>query len=343
MKKISMRDIAKELNVSTTTVSFVVNGKHKAMGISDETAQRVNELIGEKGYNPNTTARTLRTGKSNTIALIVEDISNSFFASIAKGIETEAHKNNYKIFYGSTDNNNEIADALFTSMKNSAVDGFIITPTKGMAEQIKKLKKEHIPFILIDRLIPDIETDYVILDNYQGAYDLTQHLIDNGYRKIGFVTLSDGMSQMENRKKGFFSALQDAQIDTLEKTILEVSYQDTDEFIIQALQKYLQNNKNLDALFFATNYLGISGLEAIQKNNLTIPNDIAVVSFDDHVLFRLTVPSITVAAQPIEEIATKSIELLLKNINKGKKQLKPVGIIVKPEIIIRNSSAKKVI
>jgi LacI family transcriptional regulator len=338
-----MRDIAKELNVSTTTVSFVVNGKHKAMGISDETAQRVNELIEEKGYNPNTTARTLRTGKSNTIALIVEDISNSFFASIAKGIETEAHKNNYKIFYGSTDNNNEIADALFTSMKNSAVDGFIITPTKGMAEQIKKLKKEHIPFILIDRLIPDIETDYVILDNYQGAYDLTQHLIDNGYRKIGFVTLSDGMSQMENRKKGFFNALQDAQIDTLEKTILEVSYQDTDEFIIQALQKYLQNNKNLDALFFATNYLGISGLEAIQKNNLTIPSDIAVVSFDDHVLFRLTVPSITVVAQPIEEIATKSIELLLKNINKGKKQLKPVGIIVKPEIIIRNSSAKKAI
>lgn len=341
MKKISMQDIAKELNVSTTTVSFVVNGKHKAMGISDETAQRVNELVEKKGYNPNTSARTLRTGKSNTIALIVEDISNTFFASIAKGIEKEAHKNNYKIFYGSTDNNDDIADALFMTMKNSAVDGFIITPTKGMTEQIKKLKKEHIPFILIDRLIADIETDYVILDNYQGAYDLTQHLIDNGYRKIGFVTLSEGMSQMEHRQKGFLSALAAAQIDLSENAILEVSYQDTEDAIIEAIQQYLTCNKNLDALFFATNYLGISGLEAIKKNNLTIPTDIAVVSFDNHVLFRLIVPSITVAAQPIEEIATKSIELLLKNINKGKKQLKPVGIVIKPEIIIRNSSAQK--
>jgi LacI family transcriptional regulator len=341
MKRISIQDIAKELNLSTTTVSFVVNGKHKAMGISDETAQRVNELVEKRGYNPNTSARTLRTGKSNTIALIVEDISNTFFASIAKGIETGAHKNSYKIFYGSTDDNNDIADALFMTMKNSAVDGFIITPTKGMAEQIKKLKKEHIPFILIDRLIQDIETDYVILDNHRGAYDLTKHLIDNGYRKIGFVTLIGGMSQMENRKNGFFSALNDAQIGISENAVLEVSYQDTEDSIIEAIQEYLERNKNLDALFFATNYLGISGLEAIQKNNLTIPKDIAVVSFDDNVLFRLIVPSITVAAQPIEEIATKSIELLLKNINKGKKPLKPVGIIIKPEIIIRNSSAQK--
>ena len=342
MKRISMQDIAKELNLSTTTVSFVVNGKHKAMGISDETAQRVNELIEKRGYNPNTSARTLRTGKSNTIALIVEDISNTFFASIAKGIEREAHKNSYKIFYGSTDNDNDIADALFMSMKSSAVDGFIITPTKGMAEQIKKLKKEHIPFILIDRLIPDIETDYVILDNYRGAYDLTKHLIDNGYRRIGFVTLLEGMSQMENRKKGFFSALHDAQIGTLQNAVLEVSYQDTHEFIIEALQKYLQHNKNLDSLFFATNYLAILGLEALQKSNLTIPTDIAVVSFDDNTLFRLIVPSITVVAQPIEAIATKSIELLLKNINKGKKQLKPVGVIIQPELIIRNSSTQKI-
>lgn len=337
-----MQDIAKELNLSTTTVSFVVNGKHKAMAISDETAQRVNELIEKRGYNPNTSARTLRTGKSNTIALIVEDISNTFFASIAKGIEREAHKNSYKIFYGSTDNDNDIADALFMSMKSSAVDGFIITPTKGMAEQIKKLKKEHIPFILIDRLIPDIETDYVILDNYRGAYDLTKHLIDNGYRRIGFVTLLEGMSQMENRKKGFFSALHDAQIGTLQNAVLEVSYQDTHEFIIEALQKYLQHNKNLDSLFFATNYLAILGLEALQKSNLTIPTDIAVVSFDDNTLFRLIVPSITVVAQPIEAIATKSIELLLKNINKGKKQLKPVGVIIQPELIIRNSSTQKI-
>lgn len=336
-----MKDIAKELNISITTVSFVVNGKNEEKGISTETTKKVNELIKKRGFNPNASARALRTGKSHTIVLIVEDISNSFFGSIAKYIEAEAHKSGYKIFYGSTDNINSIAESLITNMKNSAVDGFIITPTKNLVEQITILKKENIPFVLIDRIIPGVEANSVTIDNYLGAYNLTKHLVDNGYKHIGFVTISEGMSQMEDRKSGYLNALKTNKHQPLECALLEVFFQATDLSVIESIQQFLNKNQKLDALFFATNYLGINGLEALQKSNINIPKDIAVVSFDDNTLFRLTTPSITVAAQPVEQIASSSIDLLINSINKKGKVPQPIGVVLKPQIILRNSSPKK--
>jgi LacI family transcriptional regulator len=338
MKKVSMKNIAKELNVSVTTVSFIVNGKNKEKGISDATTKKVKDLIKKRGFNPNATARTLRTGKSNTIVLIVEDIANSFFSNIAKNIEAAAHKNGYKIFYGSTDNNNYTSESLILNMKNSGVDGFIITPTNSLSDEILNLKNENIPFVLIDRVIPGIETNNVTLDNFNGAFELTKHLIDNGYERIGFITISEGMSQMNDRKRGYQAALKRKK---LKESYLEVKFQDDKLFVIDRIIKYLKDNKELDSLFFATNYLGIYGLEALQKNKLKIPNDIAVVSFDDNTLFKLNTPSITVASQPIEEIAATSIELLLKNINKKGKAPKCVSVLLKPTIIIRNSSTRK--
>ena len=337
-RKVSMKDIAKELNLSITTVSFVVNGKCES--ISPATVKKVKALIKKRGFNPNSAARILRTGQSKTIGLIVEDIGNYFFGNIAKIIEIEAHKNGYNVFFSSTENNDDNARALINKMKNSSVDGFIITATKGIKDEIAKFKNENLPFVLIDRLIPGIDSNYVVLDNYKGAYDLTKHLLGNGYKKIGFVSISEGMSQMIDRKKGFIDAMADSNISVPAKTILEVPFKGNEK-TLQAIKIYINKNPELDALFFATNYLGVLGIEALQQNNLKIPEDIAVVSFDDNDLFRLLTPSITVAAQPIHELATKSIELLLKIIKKEQKQGAPVKQVVKPDIIIRNSSPKK--
>jgi len=341
MKKISMKDIAQELNTSITTVSFVINGKSAEMGISPATEKKVRDLIKKRGFNPNSAARMLRTGKSKTIGLIVEDIGNYFFGNIAKIIEVEANKNGYSVFFSSTENNDDTARQLINKMRNSSVDGYIITATQGIREEILKLKKENVPFVLIDRLIPDVETNYVILDNYAGSYNLTRHLIDNGYRKIGFISIFSEMSMMTEREKGFQQAMTDAKLPVPTKSTLKVNFSDNEEKIIKAITKYVKANPQLDALFFATNYLGVMGIEALQKCKLKIPTDIAVVSFDDNDLFRLLSPSITVAAQPIREIATQSIELLLKVIKKEQKQSMTVGEIIKPEIIIRESSPKR--
>lgn len=342
-KKISMKDIARELNISITTVSFVVNGKSEQKSISAATVKKVNDLIKKRGFNPNSAARILRTGKSKTIGLIVEDISNHFFGSVAKVIELEAHKNGYNIFFSSTENNDNTAIELINKMKNSSVDGFIITATKGLKNEIKKLKKENIPFVLLDRLVPGIDANNVMLDNYKGAAELTRHLLKNGYSKIGFISILSGMSQMVDRKKGVLDTLADANIITPEEAILEISFGETDENNINAIKEYLTSNTELDALFFATNYLGVFGIEALQRSNLKIPSDIAVVCFDDNDMFRLLTPSITVAAQPIKEIAKHSIDLLLSIINNGQSQHKPIGAIISPIIIIRDSSPKKAV
>ncbi len=283
----------------------------------------------------------LRTGKSQTLGLIVEDIGNYFFGNIAKIVEIEAHKNGYSVFFSSTEGNDNTARDLINKMKNSSVDGYIITATDGLKDELTKLKKENVPFVLLDRLMPEIETNYVILDNYNGAYDLTKHLLDNGYTKIGFISIVKGMSQMLDRKKGFIDALTQAKILFPLKTILEVPFEETDENIIATITKYLAKNPKLEALFFATNYLGVMGIEALQRSNLKIPADIAMVCFDDNDLFRLFTPSITVASQPIKELATQSIDLLLKIIKKEKKQTKPIGKIIQPVIIVRDSSPKK--
>ena len=339
MKKISMNDIAKELGLSTTTVSFVINHKAEEMGISEETVKKVNALIKKKGYKPNNAARVLRTGKSNTLALIVEDIGNSFFANIAKIVEMVANKNGYKVFFSSTESDNQIAKSLISVMKQSSVDGFIITATIGLDEEIQRLKKEEIPFVLIDRIIPEISTDSVIIDNFFGGYQLTQHLITQGYKKIAFVTITNGMSQMDDRRLGYIKALEDAKLST--DYVLEVPIVDnTNTEQLGIISNYLKEHAELDAVFFATNYLGILGIEAFKENKIQIGKDVAMVSFDDHDLYRLMNPTITVAAQPIEEIGSRAIAILLKKLKKGYTILPPINEVLAPKIIIRESTPK---
>jgi LacI family transcriptional regulator len=338
MKKVSMKDIAKELNTSITTVSFVINGKSEAMGISPATEKKVRDLIKKREFNPNSAARMLRTGKSKTLGLIVEDIGNFFFGNIAKIIEIEANKNGYNVFFSSTENNDETAKKLINKMRNSSVDGYIITATQGLKEEVIKLGRENIPFVLIDRLIPDLEANYVILDNYQGSYNLAKHLIERGYKNIGFISIYSEMSMMTEREKGFISAINDGGTDTIQMHSLKIEFGSSE---VKTISEFLKTNTALDALFFATNYLGVMGIEALQKCKIRIPQDIAVVSFDDNDLFRLLTPSITVASQPIKEMATKSIEMLLRIIKKEQKLNDNRGHIIKPEIIVRESSPQK--
>jgi LacI family transcriptional regulator len=204
-------------------------------------------------------------------------------------------------------------------MRNSSVDGLIITPTKGLKDELNKLSSDHVPYVLFDRQVDEVDANYVVLNNHQGAYELTKHLISNGYEDIGFVSIVSEMSQMEEREKGYRDAMQDAGLN-VDKS---------------------QKRKGLDALFFATNYLGVFGIEALKKVKIKIPYDMAVVSFDDNDLFRLFTPSITVAAQPIREIAVAAIDLLLALIQSGAKGIESTGKIISPVLIQRESSPQK--
>ncbi|MEY3432697.1 MAG: hypothetical protein RL131_633, partial [Bacteroidota bacterium] len=299
-KKISIKDIARELNISTTTVSFVINGKSEEMGISPATSSKVMKLIREKNYTPSNAARFLRTGKSNTIGLIVEDLGNYFFGNVAKVIELEASNRGYNVFLSSTDNNPLLAKQLIRKMRNSSVDGLIITPTHGLKDELTRLVNDQIPFVLLDRLVPGIDANHVILDNYKGAYTLTRHLIEKGYKKIGFITIVSNMSMMAERERGYREAIFNNGMHIDELNILKLIFDDQSSEGIEKISEFLRSHRDLDALFFATNYLGVLGLEAMKQVGIEIPKHMGVVSFDDNDLFRLNSPSITVASQPIQ-------------------------------------------
>ncbi|MEQ9440856.1 MAG: substrate-binding domain-containing protein [Cyclobacteriaceae bacterium] len=336
--KVSINDIASKLNVSKTTISFILNGKAKEKRISDKLVARVLETVAELGYQPNQFAKGLRTGRTNIIGLMVEDISNPFFASIAKEIEEKAYRNHYKIVYCSTENDRDRGRDFLTMFTTLGVDGCIIAPTMGMEEDIKKLVDHGMDVVLFDRKFRNMSTDVVMVNNEGGTHSAVKHLVERGYKNIAFVALALGKPEKEERIMGFKDAMSDYGLDSY---IFPLPFKPHYQEYVEKIRDIIEANKHLDAIIFGTNYLGISGLEAIRNLELKIPDDLAIVSFDDHDLFRIHNPAITVIAQPIEEISQTVINTLLERLQNVEKQKAKKTITLSTSLIIRESTRIK--
>lgn len=337
-KKLSIVDIAKQLNVSPTTISFILNGKAKEKRISDELVEHVLKQIEIIGYKPNSLAQSLRTGKTNIIGLMVEDIANPFFANVARLIEEKAYKNGYKIIYCSTDNDTEKTKDLLNMLSERHVDGYIISPPEGIESDVNLLIENNSPVILFDRYLPNTLADYVGINNEESAYGATVHLINNGYKEIAFVTLDSLQSQMQDRLKGYERAINEY---GLNQHVKEISYHQNIETINRHIMNFFERKKNVDAVFFGTNYLGVSGLKVIKEMGIRVPEDLAIVAYDDHSLFELHSPSVTAIAQPIEEISERLITSLLNRLNASVKIKKAKTDVLSTTLIQRGSSVKK--
>jgi LacI family transcriptional regulator len=278
-KKLSIVDIAQELNISKTTVSFILNGRAQEKRISPELVDRVLKYVEEVGYRPNSLAKSLRTGKSNIIGLMVEDISNPFFASIARLIEDRAYKNGYKIIYCSTDNDTLKTRELINMFRDRHVDGYIIAPPEGIEDDINSLLKDGMPVVLFDRHLPNVSTDCVEIDNLLSTYNATKHLIEQGYKNIAFITFASGQTQMQARLQGYYNALNES---GYKPVVQEIVFNQNEDLIIAPLTTFLKKNKNLDAVFFGTNHVGTCGLKVINSLGIKVPTDLALVSFDDY-------------------------------------------------------------
>ena len=313
MKGISIKDIAQQAGVSPTTVSFVLNGKGKEKRISEQVSKRILKIAGKLKYKPNQLARGLRTGKTKTIGLIVEDIANNFFANVAKVVEDEADKYGYKVLFGSTEDDEEKARGLLEVLRYRQVDGYIITPTLNLDKDIATLQK---PVVLMDRYFPNVkDSSYVVVDNYQGAMTAVDHLVAQGYKHIGIITTTSHQIQMQQRLEGFNAALKKHGLPAGKNVIKRLPFDLDRPGYTQEITKYLQNNRELDAVFFATNYLGICGIESIRSLGLQIGAELGMVSFDDHDIFRLLSPAVTCVAQPVEEIGRTLIRILMEELD----------------------------
>ncbi|MFT3827376.1 MAG: substrate-binding domain-containing protein [Chitinophagaceae bacterium] len=316
IKRVSLKDIANMVGVSPSTVSFVLNGKAKKMRISEAKASKILEIAHREGYQPNQAAVSLRTGKSNLLGLVVETISGNFFASLAKVIEDEAAEFGYRVVYCSTENNADKGQELIKMLSQRQVDGYIITPALGMEKDIRDLVAMRRPVVLMDSYIPDVNVPYVLVDNY-GAVEIgMEHLIAKGYRRIGFITVDLDLIQLEKRNAAYYECLKKHAIPADDSLILKLSYRHNAQEAISYISSFIRNTKDLDVLFFATNYLGLLGLESIQQLNVNLPSDLAMISFDDHEVFRLFPRGITSIRQPVEEIARTAVHLLMEQMGK---------------------------
>jgi LacI family transcriptional regulator len=336
MKKITIKDIATEAKVSISTVSFVINGKGEKMGISAAVIKKVQDVAENLNYRPSMIATSLRTGKTRSIGLIVEDISNQFFSDLARVIEDEAKNIDYRVFYCSTGDDDERSEELISSLLQANVDGFIITPTQNLEDKIELLLKLKKPVVLIDRYFPGQRVSHVVMDNYEAANSATKFLMNKGCKNIAVVNNTSEMIQMKLREDGYRDALKEEGVYN-EELVLHVDYHSNEETRIASLLSFFQKNPKIDAVLFLANYMGLAGLQVFRKIGISIPDDISVISFDDHDSFKLHTPTITVIAQPIEDIAIKSIQLLMSQMTsmetfKIEKSLKKGNLIVRESV-----------
>lgn len=335
MKQLSIKDIARLAGVVPSTVSFVINGKEKEMRISEEMAKKIRKIIKETGYVPNRSAASLRTGKTHVIGLIVEDISNRFFASLAKAIEDIAYQVGYRLVYCSTENDDKKGTELIR-MLHKQVDGFIVTPTTGMKEEMIKLKKAKKPVVLLDRYFTDVDIPSVLVDNKKGIQSGVELLAGKGYQKIAFIITALEQMQMKDRLNAFKESAKAHEL-LFPELILELPFAAEEDAYEKGIKEFLTQHHHVDAIFFATNYLAIQGLKVLQELKWKIPSRVGVLSFDDHEIFKLYTPAITSISQPIAAIAREGIENLRLQMNAQKvpavkELLLPSALIVRKSV-----------
>jgi LacI family transcriptional regulator len=314
MKRIFLKDIAKDLKVSKTTVSLVLNNKGDDNKISKETQEKIFSYAKKHNYVPNQLARGLSRGKSETLGLIIPNISDIFYAKIASCVERKAKEFGYTVIFSSSDEDPEKETELIRSMLNRQVEGLIIASTQKNQREIKALKKIDYPFVLIDRHYPGSESDYVVVDNFNGTKKATEHLLKLGSRKIGFVTLRPGLEAIKQRLLGYQDALRRARIRPVKKLVKELSTRGYTQEMHKAIGELISLSNPVDAIVFSTHYLTAIGLRELKKIGINVPGDVAIVSFDEMSAFDLIDPPITSVIQPVTDIGNEAVDILIKKI-----------------------------
>jgi len=328
---VSIKEVAAAAGVSTATVSRVLsNGLH----VRPEVRERVLATVERLGYRPNLVARSLRSQQSSTIGLIVSDISNPFFTAISRAVEDTAYEQGFSVLLCNTDENPEKEAIYLNLMRDTAVAGAIMSPTRKTVANFAE-SNLPLPIVVVDRFISNGDVDTVLLDNVDAAYRLITHLIERGYRRI--AALCSEMSTGLERQVGYEKALRAHGLAPKSEYMKYVPPKS--EAGYAATLKMLDVAEPPDALFTINSLIAEGALQAIRERNLTIPDDIALVTFDDTTWSSLVQPPITLIAQPTYEIGKTAAELLIQRIADPGRPTRQV--ILKGQLLVRGSSAPR--
>lgn len=314
MARVSIKDIAERLNVSASTVSFVLNGKEKEMKISKEMAERVRNMAKELNYTPNMAARSLRTNKTKTIGLIVADISSPFFSKLARHIENIASKKKYQVIFGSSDESQEKFETLCDVFIGKGVDGMIVVPPLGGKCALQKLIDYKMPLVVVDREAEQLPINTVMMDNHEAAYLLTKHLIEQGEKKIGLIGHNRSFSNVIARHSGYLKALQEYGHTMDDELTQFVSLDGFAEENRKALDILLA--KDIDSILFATNKTGRQTLHLLKQKGLI--NSLRYASIDLFEECELSDITLCSIEQPLDIMSEKALAILFEQIENPK-------------------------
>lgn len=333
MPKVTIYDVAKRAGVSAATVSKVLNGTGR---ISQETSQRILAAIDELRYRPSLIASALKKQQTFSVGLLVPDITNPFYAALARAVEDHALSHNYSVLMCSTDNTAEREERQLERFLRQQLDGLIVATSEAMRlEFLATLRDSQIRVVFIDRVVPNIPYPVIATDHYRGSYLATRHLIDLGHRNIAIFLEPLTLHSSLERLRGFVTALeeQDLRFDNTsmfsEGFGVESGYR-----LAQRLLAQYSEQRMPTAIFAATDQLAIGALQHFHEKGIGVPEQISIIGYDDIQMAKMVSPPLTTVAQPIAEIGRQAFELLV-----SKQALSPTTTLLSPHVIVRTSTS----
>lgn len=340
MKKDSnptLKSIAEQVGTSVSTVSRVLNHKSDRYRISKKTEDKILKVAKKLSYSPNQLARGLRLKRTNTLGYIIPDISNPFFSSIAKSVEKSARVQGYSIILCDSEENTEIETESLRLLLDRKVDGLIISPVGQEVKHLMETYKKNIPIVLIDRYFSELKMPYVASDNYNGAYEAVEFLINNGHTRIACIQGLKNTSINNDRIKGYMDAHKAYNIQIDEKLIVGDSFGEENGYIEMKLLLKLKEIPT--AVFASSNLISLGALRALSEEGLKVPDDMSMISFDDQPYSKLLETPMTTVSQQNAQIGRIATKLLIDQIE-SQRQFEPQGILLPTKLIVRNSVKK---
>lgn len=333
-KKVNIVSIADESGFSTTTVSRVLNGLGPKYRISEKTCTLILEIAERLNYSPNLVAQSLRLKKSNAIGLIVPDISNPFFSHLARVITYESRERGYSIILADTKDDCETEKELLKVLLDRSVDAIIMAPCSNKFEHVLEVRNQGVKVILVDRYFENTDIPYVTTDNYHGAFEATSFLIDNGHRNIVCIQGLTTTTSSNQRVKGFIDACNNSNIKN--PVVVGKSFSIQNGYLETKLLLSSRRHEQPTAILCLSTMTLLGVLKALKEANLSIPDDISVISFDNQPFIDYLNPPITTIAQSIDEIGTVSITVLIDKLEDETTDLN-LSLKLRPKLIHRNS------
>ncbi|MEX2567776.1 MAG: LacI family DNA-binding transcriptional regulator [Cyclobacteriaceae bacterium] len=334
-KKTTLLDIARALNITPSTVSRALNNHPR---ISEKTSKRVLKMAADLNFEPNKIASALRSGKSKLVGIVVPTVNRNFFSSVIRGIEAHTEKLGYHVILSQSYDDPVKEKQIVKALVNAGVDGVIASLGKNTTEfnHFQEVLERGIPLVLFDRVTDKLDVSQVMIDDYLGAYQAVEHLINQGCLRIVHLTNFRKINIYKERLRGYQDALIDYKIQFDKRLVVESNMQLEDGR--KSMENLLEKGINFDAVFSASDYSIMGAMQVLIEMGINIPENVKLVGFGNEPFTSFTAPSISTVDQKSIAMGNLTAEIFFELLEKPPKDRIPQKTILKPELIIRGSS-----